>query len=529
MRGKETMSKRKLWITALFVLLFAMLAGSAFADNRIDPTRQQMQESLKLKQQMKAAYHRRTETADKQAYDYSYGDISVKISGQKKPRQTLTFKATINGITNDSNVEYRWGISDEKRDSNGYLFYPQHGDLKGKNTISYKFYSAGTYSVHVSASQNGTSLGYWYEEFTIEDDGIHQTLEQKVSQIVKSCKASTNWQTALNLYDWLTMNAYYDSSLDYHGADILFLGYGVCDSFSKAYLLLLQEAGISAERTFGPNHAWNTLKLGGKWYQADSTWDGGKSYPPGQGTGADGSEGHEFFCLSTEIMKQISSHVYEDGTQGGEHCGQCTSMEANYYVHEDFWKSFRSYSGGSYYDQIQSSFSSSQISCEKTIGSSWVYYNDRSGQQQSEYLRTPILEGILKWALKNKADFKIGADSIKTKVQTAVQNGNIIITVKLSGWNIQETGTLTIPKGVKKIQAEAFRYSPATTLVIQSGCTTIDNGAFMNSGIRTVTIPDTVTSIAGNAFSGCGKIIFKTSNPTAINYAQYYGMMVVDP
>ena len=507
---------KKLGFAVLLVLLLS-IAANAGAEYPVDPTFSQM----RAFKQEELRYKARSEKDG--AKGYSDG-VSISISGTKSPAQTLTFTAKVDGVSDVSGYEFHWGISDSDRDPYGYLFYPQHGDLLGKKTIRYKFYSAGNYECFLSVSKDGSYVGYAYVSFTIAEDGTHPTIEQKAAQIVKTCKGSSNWETALNLYDWLTHHSYYDASLDYHGADILFYGYGVCDSYSKAYSLLCETAGIPVERCLGPNHAWNTLQLGGKWYQADATWDDPNSAQPGEGEAVSGYEGHLFFCVNAAAMKEISSHAYSDGSQEGEHAANCTSMDANYYIHEGLWKSFGDYYGR-YADQILEQFANGYQVYEQSI-STWVYYYDQDGNQQSEGFRySSILREILKAGFP-KYIFKYGNEEMKVRI--TVSDGPVL-TAKLTGWDITETGTLTLPKKTTQILANAFEKTAATTVVIPQGCKTIGARAFANSGVRTVKIPASVTTIADDAFYSCGKIIMVTTNETAIEYAREHNMMVGVP
>ena len=63
--------------------------------------------------------------------------------------------------------------------------------------------------------------------------------------------------------------------------DIFLSGSGICQCFARGYAFLLNQSGIEAF-TAGADggvghHEWTVLKLGGKWYYADPTWDrGGK-------------------------------------------------------------------------------------------------------------------------------------------------------------------------------------------------------------------------------------------------------------
>ena len=62
----------------------------------------------------------------------------------------------------------------------------------------------------------------------------------------------------------------------YHTAEgTLLEGIGVCDSFSKAFQLVLNKAGIDSIIVLGDlgdsPHAWNMVKLGDSWYHVDLT------------------------------------------------------------------------------------------------------------------------------------------------------------------------------------------------------------------------------------------------------------------
>ncbi len=499
------------WFTGILIL-FLLLAGTAFAEEQIDPTRPQMLESLQMKQKLKEEYHHPDQTNDSK-----YIRPTITISGSMLPCKTLTFTAS--GVS--GTYEYWWGISDEGRDPGGYIYYPVHDNLVGKNRIKYTFYSAGTYSVTLFLVQNDLAVGYSYMEFTIRDDGTHPTLEKKAQEIVNECKASTKWQTALNLYDWMTTHAYYDATYDTHGADILFIGYGVCDSYSKAYELLCKTAGIPVERCFGPNHAWNTLKLDGKWYQTDATWDDPGSAMPGQGRPISGYEGHEFFCLNAAAMISVSSHSYANGTQEGAHAADCTSMDANYFVHEGLYKSFGD-GDGTYVSQIQRAFDKGK-SFAKPIPS-YVYYIE-NGSMDSIYSYPSIIREILKAGLP-KQKYTLDGTTVKAKISVSK---DMKLTAKISGWKIDETGTLTIPGGVLSIPEQAFYRHGATKVVVPEGCGMIGSKAFADSAVRTVVIPGPITSIADDAFDGCGRIMFISKDKKVKIFAADHGFVAVDP
>ncbi len=100
------------------------------------------------------------------------------------------------------------------------------------------------------------------------------------------------------LHDWLTKNVRYDHATFFSLFDpeyaekenpLSYTPYGafvnklaVCDGYTKAYQVLLNRAGIENKYISGYawgmryRHSWNMVKLSGKWYHIDVTWDSGK-------------------------------------------------------------------------------------------------------------------------------------------------------------------------------------------------------------------------------------------------------------
>ena len=124
--------------------------------------------------------------------------------------------------------------------------------------------------------------------FSASAEKLFTDADSKAVWVVENYTDSsmTDEEKALALHDWLVLNAYYDTTMaapnSHEAAGVLLDGTGVCDSYSKAYMLLLSKAGIESKRVTGnavtsegklEPHAWNLVKLAGKWYQVDVTWD----------------------------------------------------------------------------------------------------------------------------------------------------------------------------------------------------------------------------------------------------------------
>ena len=147
---------------------------------------------------------------------------------------------------------------------------------------------------------------------------------------------------ARQLYDWLIRHCQFEDEngaetihdRDNHVYASVFLSYAldergpgvgeaVCEGFSKAYTMLLTAAGIESyvvsagNKTPGEDsHAWNIVKVGGKYYQCDVTWDDGS-------TNASGTITHFYFLKKAAKMDELHDYSYKAATiypdQAGMH------------------------------------------------------------------------------------------------------------------------------------------------------------------------------------------------------------------
>ncbi len=146
------------------------------------------------------------------------------------------------------------------------------------------------------------------------DTETEAAVAAKVQQIADECRKSVDtddqYAVALWLHDWLTMNAKYDESLKIHGPDgVLLQQTGVCESYTLAYQLLLNE--FSIENQLVPsnemNHIWNLVKIDEVWCHVDCTWDDPTVAEAGIVSGA---ENHNYFGLTDALMGR--DHTWEN-------------------------------------------------------------------------------------------------------------------------------------------------------------------------------------------------------------------------
>lgn len=116
----------------------------------------------------------------------------------------------------------------------------------------------------------------------------NEQVSKKVTTIINSIikKNMTELQKEKAIHDYLInttkynydnfKNGIYDPN-DHSAYGPLILGTGVCDGYAKAMNLLLNKVGIESFVVVGIGngtpHAWNIVKINGKYYNVDSTFD----------------------------------------------------------------------------------------------------------------------------------------------------------------------------------------------------------------------------------------------------------------
>ena len=411
--------------------------------------------------------------------------------------------------------------------SNYTTVYSMDYDYFPSSVSSCTIVSGGEYefSVWVQSTTSGSGSYAGFVYFTVADDSAHTSLTEKVASVVASCRADTQWQTALNLHDWITSHVYYDTTYHYYGADMILRGYGVCDGYAKAYYMMCKKAGIPVYRITNSDHAWNALQLDGKWYYIDSTWDD----PAGATTAVSGSEHHDYFCLNTALLELDHPRPWE-WTNATEK--KLTALDNNYYIRRNDWQGIgnRYYDNNAYRWTTYSEAIANQISANR--GGNYIsfqqfyFITDNRGYNVTYPLRSEVVRGwtLLAYAMGRQPMNIPGFGNTNIEVRFSESDRCFLYAIK--GFSIQETGTLKLPSRITAITEEAFMNTNASAVVIPKGCVAIGRNAFKGSNIHRITIPDSVTSIDATAFSGCSPLlILCPANSEAMKFAQNNGIL----
>ena len=137
------------------------------------------------------------------------------------------------------------------------------------------------------------------------------------------------------IHDWLVNNTEYDTegyeigniSPDSYTAEGLFkTGRAVCEGYSKAFQQMAESAGFEVIKVNGigvnssgttETHAWNQVKVDGKWYNIDVTWDD----PVANGDIGFDNLRYKYFLVPDSVI--ANDHIADPGQQ----LNKCTTAQ----------------------------------------------------------------------------------------------------------------------------------------------------------------------------------------------------------
>ncbi len=227
-----------------------------------------------------------------------YKDIYSCVKSHKK-----TKKLTLTDVTEEE-FDYVW-----------WLFTYENSQFFWIDTTQYQWLDEDGIVTYL--------MPVYYKSKEEDIKKLEKKVNAKVDEIVaKALKEDSDFEVMLSLHDSLVkMTDYYLSGkyLECSAIGPLVNGRAQCDGYAKAFTLLCQEAGIPCIQVNGLSyddaHAWNKVKLDGKWYNVDVTAD-------------DEYGNYSFFCISDE---QIKDMVYSFESWLPLSKAEATSKEYNYY------------------------------------------------------------------------------------------------------------------------------------------------------------------------------------------------------
>lgn len=276
----------------------------------------------------------------------------------------------------------------------------QYTDECESHDFEFTMTASGVYNFRFYVMDKTSGVYYMRVSTNIQvSDKAYPSVDDIVNAAVKKCSKETDgsdYEKALWLHDWLLQQLDYDHSLKWSSAEsALTRKLGTCQAYESAYSKLLTAAGITNAETRDTydGHTWNAMKLDGKWYQVDCTWDDTKdNYYNFDPT-------HLYFGLTDELMALAHNGHDQIYTASG-YGTRSTSLADNYFVRNgDAAKWARAYA-----ERIQKNLNAGKTKFEVSTDNA-SYPPSISG----------IQNGIIAYAL-NQMTWKAGSKKVALRV-----------------------------------------------------------------------------------------------------------------
>lgn len=279
----------------------------------------------------------------------------------------------------------------------------QYTDECESHDFEFTMAASGVYNFRFYVMDKTSGVYYMRVSTNIQvSDRAYPSVGDIVNAAVKKCSKETDgsdYEKALWLHDWLLQQLDYDHSLKWSSAEsALTRKLGTCQAYESAYSKLLTAAGITNAETRDTydGHTWNAMKLDGKWYQVDCTWDDTKD------NYYNFDQTHLYFGLTDELMALAHNGHDQIYTASG-YGTRSTSLADNYFVRNgDAAKWARAYA-----DRIQKNLNAGKTKFEVSTDNA-SYPPSISG----------IQNGIIAYAL-NQMTWKAGSKKVTLRVAGA--------------------------------------------------------------------------------------------------------------
>ena len=178
-------------------------------------------------------------------------------------------------------------------------------------------------------SNGGFDLNMTYTVSYLSDAAQEEKVDREEAEVFQTLRLNgkSDYQKIKAIYDYICENVSYDyTNLDddtyiqkYTAYAALIDKTAVCQGYASLFYRMALDAGVDARviagNTGGP-HAWNIVRLNGKYYNLDSTWDAGR-------------ENYSCFLKS---MKAFSDHERDEEYSSSEFMEAYPMAENDYPV-----------------------------------------------------------------------------------------------------------------------------------------------------------------------------------------------------
>jgi len=135
-----------------------------------------------------------------------------------------------------------------------------------------------SYRIFSMMGINAIECTFDYKTTKEQEDYVDRTVEFIVSKLTSTDMSDDEKEKLIHDFI-LTYVEYCEDEEHGNAYSALYYGKTKCDGYSMLAYKMLKEAGMESIIVTNEDHAWNLVKVNGKWYHLDTTWnDAGKDY-----------------------------------------------------------------------------------------------------------------------------------------------------------------------------------------------------------------------------------------------------------
>jgi hypothetical protein len=223
------------------------------------------------------------EGVDTELFNYKWVGLStvaeaatvVKVYSEKELIDTIYTQL----LNRTESITVKYSLPDYELDFN--KLFDEVLSIDSEDTAKdgdYLNYSLRSWDAQGKMLGRDTTL---YLDFTYKTtQREEQAVDQKVKSVLKGLKLedASDYKKVKVIHDYIINRVSYDKKLVKASAyDALISKSAVCEGYSMLAYLMFTEAGLETRiipgNGNGRPHAWNIVKVKGKWYNIDLTWD----------------------------------------------------------------------------------------------------------------------------------------------------------------------------------------------------------------------------------------------------------------
>jgi isopentenyldiphosphate isomerase len=221
--------------------------------------------------------------------DIDYGDLMVDDSSQDHTDSDEKVGYTC-GTTQEAGEMLREGLKNRKTT----IVINYTGTVSDANDTSLKIHNIALKHTGVGnegdyLNWNHTKIARKYssktKSFTYQVTYLDSAQQEKeTTAAIKKLesklgikKSDSTYKKIYTIYEYLAKHISYDyddtTDLPYTAYDAVINGKAVCQGYATLFYRILLDYGIDNRIIVSKTHAWNLVKVNGKYYECDLTWD----------------------------------------------------------------------------------------------------------------------------------------------------------------------------------------------------------------------------------------------------------------